>query len=589
VRRVRWWLWVASCVVLGAPATALAQGAPPAGAPVVAGPLADGTALVAFDRGDRICVSLRGGEDAACNPPPESALNAAVEWEWRRDRSLAYGTVTADVATVEVIAPGHAETVPAGAGAYAGHFAGRVHFFLAAIAGRPYRVRLLDAQGRVVGASDLDKAPAIGASATLTRGHVGGRTWRAMASRHSMVAPTPLDLGRTETMTCIDVTLGAFETMGGTCAGPSAPPDGLALFANPHCRPEALVIGGLAGPAVSRIDAVLGDGSRRRATLADLPGRFGDPRRAFVLVVGADVAVRSLLIRTDGRTRATRLAIAPGGATCGLLNLLTTWGFVFGPSHHESRGGGPLVAHDQGDDLCVGLGTIAAADCQLPPVEPSVSRIERRVAGADTTVLAVTPPAVAALRLHFDRGPAVTVPTADLPGYTGQYQGFVRAVAFTVAGDRRLYSVQLLAADGRVLGTRPGPDPRPLAHTPRVLARLPGGLVVSATRDCVQMRPGAPTRDPQDCEPQLGAGGVTTPCAARRTVVILRTKEDLTVTTDRGTVRGRRSGAYVVAVVPARFAVRAIRLAGARSMLLRLPPASRQCGYVTPMPAIVNG
>jgi hypothetical protein len=82
---------MASCVGLGAPATALAQGAPPAGAPVVAGPLADGTALVAFDRGDRLCVSLRGGEDAACNPPPDSALNAAVEWEWRRDRSLAHG------------------------------------------------------------------------------------------------------------------------------------------------------------------------------------------------------------------------------------------------------------------------------------------------------------------------------------------------------------------------------------------------------------------------------------------------------------------------------------------------------------------
>src|SRR5262245_33205923 len=154
---------IAACaLVLGAPGAARAQGAPPRDAPVVAGPLGDGTAVVAFDRGDQLCVALRGRFDSSCGPPPASALHPVVEFAATGAGGAVYGTVTTDVATVEVLAPGATATVAAGAGAYAGRSAGRVKFFLAPIAGRPYRVRLLDAQGHVLGAADLAPSPAVG-------------------------------------------------------------------------------------------------------------------------------------------------------------------------------------------------------------------------------------------------------------------------------------------------------------------------------------------------------------------------------------------------------------------------------------------
>lgn len=566
-------------LVLGAPGVAHAQSAPPRDAPVVAGPLADGTALVAFDRGDRLCVALRGRSDS-CEPPPASALHPVVEFEATGTRGVAYGTVTADVATVEVLAPGATATVAAGAGAYAGRFAGRVKFFLAPIARRPYRVRLLDAQGHVVGAADLAPSPAVGRPIAVARGRVGGKSWRVLATQRSVLAPTPLDLARTDPLACLDVRLGGRFDTGGGCAGRST---GLVHFVTPHCDPDALAITGLAGPAVARIEAVLGDGSRRRIALVPLPARFGGPRSAFALVLGKDIAVRSLLVRSAGRTQTVPVRSPPGNAACATNSAFGS--FAFGvESGSLPAGSGQVMARDQGDDLCVGLGTIVRADCSLPPVEPLFSRIERRRAGGATAVLAVTPSTVAAVRLHFDRGPALTVPTADVPGYAGRYSGLVRVASATVAGDRRLFSAQLLAADGRVLATRPGPDQPPLPQTPRVVARLQGGVAVAAAAGCIQIRAGTPTRDRADCVLTPTPGLVAAPCAARRTVVVARSSRGLTVRTDHGTVRGRRSGAYVVAVVPARSAVRAIRLAGARSALLRLPPASRQCGYVTPLP-----
>jgi hypothetical protein len=181
----------------------------------------------------------------------------------------------------------------------------------------------------------------------------------------------------------------------------------------------------------------------------------------------------------------------------------------------------------------VGLGAIVPSDCRLPSPDVLRARIERRAAGANTAVLAVVPSAVASLRLRFDRGAPVAVPTVDLPGYAGRYAGLVRAAAVVVPGDRRLYDVDLLAADGTALDRRPGPDERPLARAPRVLARLPGGVVVAADADC----------------------------------------------TSRGTLRARRHGAFVVAVVPARVSVRAVRVTGGRRTAFPLPPAARQCGY----------
>src|SRR5207247_7754350 len=133
---------MALCVLaLLAPAVALAQEEPPpSDAPVVAGPLADGATLVAFDRFGLLCVGLRGGRDSLCDPPPESALRAYATTAYHGATQDVYGVATPDVASVEVLTTGAPVTVAAGAGAYAGPFAGRVRFFLAQVPGRPYRV-----------------------------------------------------------------------------------------------------------------------------------------------------------------------------------------------------------------------------------------------------------------------------------------------------------------------------------------------------------------------------------------------------------------------------------------------------------------
>jgi len=301
-------------------------------------------------------------------------------------------------------------TVAAGAGAYAGPFAGRVRFFLAQVPGRPYRVRFLDAQGRVVGATDLAMAPALAAPVTYGGGMVGGRKWRAVTFQRSALAQTPLDLGRTEATTCVDPRFGGQETVTAGCAGRSAVPDDVAYFLEPHCAPAALSVAGLAGAGVDRIDALLGDGARRPVALTPLPASFGDPRRAFALVVGGNVAVRSLLVDSGGRTRVVGLAAAPAAADCNSLGLAgATYGVALGP---PPTGDGPLLARDDGDDLCVGLGAIVASDCRLPSPDLLGARIERRAAGANTAALAVVPSAVASLRLRFDRGAPVAVPLA---------------------------------------------------------------------------------------------------------------------------------------------------------------------------------
>ena len=556
---------------------------PPPGAAVVAGPLPDGATLVAFDRGNDLCIALRG-QHSSCEPPPD------VAWHFRFEISgVLYGVTTADVASVEVLTTSGQHTVATSAGAYQGRFAGRVRFFLSAESGPafPYRLRVLDAQGRAVGARDLGEAPPIGRAVAVGSGRVAGSSWHAVAFQRTALAPTPLDRARIERITCVRVdTRGPPERTAG-CSGRDRDPAGLSFSVDTRCTAPAGIVTGLAGPSVRSLDAVLGDGTHRSVALHALPARFGEARRAFALVVADDVAVRALLAHHDGHTDRLALGAAPAQAQCsqrsgGFSVAFGIFGFTVRPA---PSGGGAVVARDDGDDLCVGLGAIVPTDCQLPPTEPWSSRIERRRAGASTIVLAVVPPEVTAVRLHPERGAAVTVPTADLPGYSGRYAGLVRAAVASLPGDRRVYQTDLLAADGHVLDALPAPDPRPLPRTPRVVAHLPGGVIVAALGDCVQVRAGGPSRERSACGfTELTGTVVAVPCAARRTVIVARLRRPargLSALTSERTIRGRRHGALAVAVLPPRAALREIRLAGAARIRMRLPAATRQCGYTT--------
>jgi hypothetical protein len=89
----------------------------------------------------------------------------------------------------------------------------------------------------------------------------------------------------------------------------------------------------------------------------------------------------------------------------------------------------------------------------------------------------------------------------------------------------------------------------------------------------------APTRDRSGCrnldfQPIL----VAAPCAARRLVVVAQSRR-LRVVTDRGVIRGRRTGRVAVAIVPRDAALREVRVPGVSRTPIRLPPAPQQCGY----------
>jgi hypothetical protein len=535
---------------------------------------------VAFDHGGELCFGLRGQGPASCDAPPHGILDPEVEESNVHGTQLLYGVTTSAATSVEILAAGTSVTAPVSGGAYAGRFAGQVRFFLVAVTGQPYRALVRDGQGRVVAGTDFGPTPAIGRAIEVARGRLDGMRWRAAVFQTSHLWPSPLDRGRTDRLTCVRIVFGSERPLDLGCSGPEVDPGAVSVTPREHCDPSALQLSGVAGSQVRGIDAVLGDGTRQRVPLYALPARFGDPRHAFALVLRPGTAVRALRIREGGRVRTLPVGQAPGGATCAPRSTngsSFTIGLGFEASHGSSTG--PIVARDQGDLLCVGLGAIAATDCQVPPIDPLLPRLEIRRSGGQTALLAVVPPEVAALRLTLDSGAPITVATTDLPGYAGRYAGLVRAAAVPLSAGRKVYDTDELAADGHVLQRAPGPDLRPLAHTPAILALLPGGVVVAGGAWCVQVSADAPTRDRSGCrnidfQPIL----VAAPCAARRLVVVAKARR-LRVVTNRGVIRGRRKGRFVVAIVPRDAALREVRVPGVSRTPVRLPPADRQCGY----------
>jgi hypothetical protein len=118
--------------VLSAVVAALALLAAPAGArqapAVVAGPLPEGSTLVAFDRGGRLCLQVRapaGGEPVDClDALPDTARHVQLDSAGQPPGSIWFGPVPADVASVELrFGDGEVVAAPTSAGAaYRGRF-----------------------------------------------------------------------------------------------------------------------------------------------------------------------------------------------------------------------------------------------------------------------------------------------------------------------------------------------------------------------------------------------------------------------------------------------------------------------------------
>jgi hypothetical protein len=263
----------------------------------------------------------------------------------------------------------------------------------------------------------------------------------------------------------------------------------------------------------------------------------------------------------------------------------------------------PVVA-DRGTDICVGVdrGLRGPTDCGPAPIEPNEAPLLSRQAPNGRYVFGIFPADVAGARLEFDDGGVVEVPATPIPGYLGQYAGFLRMIAVNVVGVHRVIDHHLLDARGRMLvndfSPLSGPE-QPALHQLTTLQHVPGVPAVH-----VALRPGnaeeppaaclalGSMRDENDCShlPPDGTFTVHAECSPRRRILVyggLRRATDHLVIR---TAAGREiAGRTLVLPAPIRgaggvTAVTVVTLGpeDAPRRLIRRGPVSRQGPFVLP-------
>jgi hypothetical protein len=344
---------------------------------------------------------------------------------------------------------------------------------------------------------------------------------------------------------------------------------------------------------------VLGDGSHRAAPVRALPAALAVDRRAFAVALDRDTALRRVIAldRAGRRVANVGFGLAPARLRChplpgaGFITVLFGFGITRGVDLTPPPGPPRLLVHDEGVRMCFSIGRFApdGADCALPPLELSDSRILNQTAGGRTLLAALLPADVAAARVHFSGGAQQVVPTTPtVPGYTGRYAGAVRFLTLDLAPAQRVVTVDLLDASGAVL--LPFPGPNRVAPTPRptTVLRAGGVSVAAGTFGCVSVAGGACVSSVQ------GGVRVTAPCAPRRIIVTSRLAPstsglDVRVAGGRTVharvvrlpARGGVRGRLAIAVLPARArpVELVVRSRAPVRRALRLPPATSQCGY----------
>jgi hypothetical protein len=252
---------------------------------------------------------------------------------------------------------------------------------------------------------------------------------------------------------------------------------------------------------------------------------------------------------------------------------------------------GPLLAADQGDTLCLGIGQLSPALCPPPPVDSDQPELLRRgaiVAGALSAD-------AARVTLRRDHGPDVTVATT---GYAGRWAGRVRFFSADV-GAAAVVRATVRDRAGTIIGVSDKRLP-PVAESHRVLAAR-GGQELRMTRRagdepcltafssdlpaapayCTDLHPG--TRIDGPYVPYDGAIAVA--CAPRQAIAYGRLPDEFpaprvllaggrAVKTRRIALRGEDAFFAFLPDAP----VRGLG-AGSHRVALRLPAASAQCGY----------
>jgi hypothetical protein len=186
--------------------------------------------------------------------------------------------------------------------------------------------------------------------------------------------------------------------------------------------------------------------------------------------------------------------------------------------------------------------------------------------------------------LRFDRGPDLTVKTTDGPAYAGRWAGRVRF--FIAPVSRTVKRVIVRNAAGAIIGLGNGVTPavsriRDLGDGVELVRNTVGWRCLTAATPhspafCTDPDPGTQIDGP--FLPYRGAVVVT--CEPRRAIAYGRFPDDGAVPRI-GSIRARRIALEGddgwVAVLPD-APVTELR-AGKRSVKLKLPPASAQCGY----------
>jgi hypothetical protein len=417
------------------------------------------------------------------------------------------------------------------------------------------------------------------------------------AHTESRLAPTPDDADGLRTLACIDITNGN----GGIDYCDDEAENGLSVRGACE-RPD--LVGAIVTAGVAGVRLTLGSGAQVTLAANELPAAFGG-RRAVGAPVPTGEAVREAAALDAAGVVIARAAVgtAPGGQPCaGEDSRGTSFSDVFVPTSPPpgavavaSAGGESLLAADQGETLCVGLGQLTARICPPPPVDSDRPRLLRR----GGTVAGVLSRDADRVTLRLDRGDDVTVRTTNGAAYAGRWAGNVRFFIAAVDARREVTGALVRDAAGTIIGISRRGVPRPNVRRTVLAQRGGRGIHLvhrEADRPCMTAFAADLPPAPQFCtDPNPGTqidgpylpytGAVTVPCAPRRALAYGRLPDRLPaprVVLDGGrivrsrTISLRGQDAWV-AFLP-KAAVRALR-SGKHRAPLRLPPASAQCGY----------
>lgn len=611
------------------PAPAATQRSQP---PVVAS--VETTTLTAEDGDGALCLSIADSA-SACSDPAHGIVVVGNDLD--SQKTYVGVAITTAAAQVEVRRAGAllAAAATVDGSAYTGRSAGTLRFALVEVpkstrmAG--LRVYGYDAGGALAAAvaGGFDNALVFDRRRVMA-GRAGRARWSIVSNRSSVLTPALFDLAHETVSRCVETEIAgtggggaSFGATGDNCVS-DAPRDRLSLLpgfgaelqVDDECNPGLRLVHGVVDASVAQVTALLGDGTRRRARIAQLPGRA---ERVYALAIARTHALRSVRLHArSGRTRTIEPRQAPLAVVCTnrantLSGSLGLYAFGSLDDAPPVTPAGPVttipgdpamrVADGPGDTLCVAVGALpfTALGCAIvgPLGDEGILAATDNLTKPRSVALAV-PANVALVRIKAGGRTIREIPTVGAPGYAGRYAGLVRFATANAAPGKSFEGsgIEFLDASGRLLygdddtGSEPMPTIRVLPA--RRIAGRPGApsLWQLTTRygsqrlACLLITSGPrPGRDAR-CSTLRSATTVLldASCATHRLAVAIVAKPGSRVFAETGTGRrpiALRNGAGILTLAPGTSlrAVRIIRAGRTTRVALTAPPARSQCGW----------